>query len=182
MRGATTGRLAAFGRSAAVRFALGFAGLLALFYLIYIPVSQTDAYDGYLALVAQSAGAGARLVGQDAEVRLQTVVTTKFTFEIVPGCDGMEAIALFGSAVLASPVRFVARLIFLFAGVATLMAVNVVRLVTILFVGIHYPKMVDTMHWDLWPGVLIFAVLVCWLIWARWAVRHPAKLPERAGG
>ena len=182
MRGATIGRFAAFRKSAGVRFALGFGGLLGLFYVIYIPLSQTDAYQGYLAVVAQSAGAGARLVGQDAEVRHQTVVTKEFTFDIVPGCDGMEAIALFGSAVLASPVRLVSRFVFLFAGVAALMVVNIVRLVTILLVGVHYPKMVDTMHWDLWPGVLIFAVLVCWLIWARWAVRHRAKLPDRAAG
>lgn len=156
-----------------VRFVVVFGAVLGLFYLVYLPFSQTQAYRSYLALIAEASGLLLWILGYDVTVIGRSIGSVPdFAVSIVPGCDGMEAIALFASAVLASPVAFRSRLWFMVIGVVALLAVNVVRVVTLFLTGLYLPETFETMHWDLWPGVLIVVVLICWLIWARWAVRH----------
>ncbi len=154
----------------AIKFGITFGLLLAVFYAIYIPVSQSSAYRGYLVFIADSVCAGLRLLGQEVRVEGRCVVGPINSLKIVPGCDGMEVLALFGSAVLASPVPWLSRLAFLALGTLSLMVFNVFRIVSIFLIGIRHPEAAETIHWDVWPGILIVAVLVCWLLWARWAV------------
>ncbi len=153
-----------------LKFALLFGGLLGLFYLIYVPFSQTEAYQSYLRFIAQIASASLRLIGYDVAANGSAMVSDRCMVKIVPGCDAMEALALFGSAVLASPVALRSRITFLLGGTAGLLAVNTFRIVTLFLVGIYYPRSLETIHWDVWPGVLIFLVMACWLLWARRAV------------
>ncbi len=95
---------------------------------------------------------------------------------IVRGCSGIEATALFGAAVLASPVSLRSRISFLLIGAAALTVVNILRSVTLFFVGVHFPKAFERIHFEAFPVVLLVAVMLCWLIWARWAVRKHGLL------
>lgn len=168
-------------RRAAARFAVTFVVLLALFYAVYIVGSQTEGYRSYLALIAKVAGTVLQGLGVEATISGRLIEAKAFRFEIVPGCDGMEALALFGSAVLASPVALRPRLVFLVAGVVVLMVVNLLRIVTLFLVGLRFPASLEQMHWDLWPGILILLVLSCWLIWARWAWRRYGQRNDALG-
>lgn len=100
------------------------------------------------------------------------------SFEIIPGCDGTEGFALFGSAVLASPFALRARILFLMIGSIALFVVNTLRLVTLFMLGVYMPDVFHTAHMDLWPGFIIVAVLLCWLSWARWMMRRPPGVPK----
>ena len=84
----------------------------------------------------------------------------------------MEMAALFGVAVLASPVSLRSRMFFASVGTALLLAANVVRIVSIAYVDTHFPDWTGFVHWDVWPGVLIAMILLFWLIWARRAARR----------
>ncbi len=84
----------------------------------------------------------------------------------------MEALALFGSAVLASPVPWLSRLPFLAIGTVALLLVNTIRIASIFIIALENEELAEYLHWNIWPGVLIVSVLVCWLVWARWAVRR----------
>ncbi len=163
------------------RFAVTFVVLLGVFYAVYIVGSQTEGYRSYLALIAKLAGTVLQGIGVEATISGRVIESKTFGFEIVPGCDGMEALALFGSAVLASPVGLRPRLVFLFAGGAVLMVVNLLRIVTLYLVAIRFPASLERMHWDLWPGILILLVLSCWLIWARWAWRRYGQRNDASG-
>lgn len=112
-----------------------------------------------------------RVFGEDVTVYGQTVSSSRFGLQVVGGCDGIEAIALFTSAVLASPVSWRRRLPFILAGTAVLFVVNLLRIVSLYFAGVHFPQAMDRMHWELWPGLFIVGILGCWVVWARWAWR-----------
>ncbi len=155
-----------------VRF-LGLLGLLlTLFYLFFPWFTQTGVFQRYLALIAESSGAILTYLGQSVSVSGRSVFSARFSLEVILGCDGVEATAVFAAAVLASPVSLRSRLLFMFAGTGVLLCINVLRIVTLFLVGVYFPRAMDTMHWDAWPAVLIVLVLLCWLIWARWAVRR----------
>lgn len=159
-------------RGAGVRFALTFGVVLGLFYLVYIPLSQSPVYEHYLAFVAKASSLCVKLFGVDAHTNGPYIGSGTFGIRIVPGCDGMEALALFGSAVLASPVPWVSRLSFLAVGTVALLVVNTIRIASIFIIALKNEELADYLHWNIWPGVLIVSVLVCWLVWARWAVRR----------
>lgn len=152
---------------------MGILGLfLGLFYLAYVPIVKTEVYRAYLGLIAEATGAVLRIFGYAASVNGVSIVSPRFAIDIVSGCDAMETLALFAGAVLASPVSIRSRISFVLLGSVVLLTVNLMRLVTLFLVGVYFPAAVDAMHWDVWPGVLILAVLLCWWAWARWAMRH----------
>ena len=160
-----------------VRFALLFCALIAIFYAIYIPWSQTDMYQLFLSSIAKAVGLVLNTLAFDATVDGQLVRYPGFTMRIVPGCDAMEATGLFGSAVLASPVAWRNRLTF---GTVAIFIVNVTRLASLLLIGAYFPSVFETVHWDLWPGLLVVVVLVCWLLWARWATRDRGLVSDNS--
>lgn len=170
------------GKAPVVRFVLGFLALLAVFYAIYSPVSQTEFYKGYLGVLAQISALVLRIGGYTISVtgKLLTCPSPLFSLEIVPGCDGMEALALFVAAVLASPVSLRSRLVFAAIGSIGVFAINILRIVSLFLVGAHFPKRFEVLHWDLWPGLLILVIMSSWMIWARRAFRaHVNEAPQR---
>lgn len=152
-----------------------FVIFIAIFYAVYLPVSQSEWYKSYLAVLSWTTSAVLTALGQDASVASVKVSSPLFAMTIVPGCDGMEAFALFVGAILSSPVSLRLRLLFLVPGLMGLWMVNLVRLVSIFFIGAYYPNAFEFMHRDIWPGFLIVIVLVSWLIWARWAWRQQGQ-------
>lgn len=164
-----------------MRFFVVFAALLSVFYCVYLPTSQSRPYAKYLEVLAEVCGAVLRTLAQDASVSEASIISPLFTVEIVPGCDGLEALALFGCAVLASPVVWRRRIVFLLSGAIVLMTVNVIRLVSLFYIGVYFPNALDRVHWDLWPGFLIVAIFACWFIWARWAQHHGGTCGDTAG-
>ena len=152
-----------------LRFLIIFGVLIGVFYAIYIPFSHSDTYHVFLGLIAHAASLVLGILGSDTTVLGQTIQSTPLDMDIVPGCDGMEALGLFSSAVLASPVSIRYRLTFLFPGIVVLSIVNLIRIVSLYYIGVYRTDWLDLMHWDIWPGILVVAILSCWMVWARWA-------------
>lgn len=155
-------------RRSFVRFAIIFSALLGGFYVLYVPVSQTDTYRSYyLAPLAEVSGAALRIAGFEVEVTDRLIRKASLRFKIVPGCDGAEAIALLAAAVMASPVSLRSRLWFTLIGTLGLLVINLGRIVILFAIGVHYPRLLEQMHYDLWPGIIIVLVFSSWVVWAR---------------
>ena len=180
-RGASEGTRTT-GWRASVRFVVVFVVLIALFYVPYSFISQTEAYAGsYLSLIARTSGAIVDVLGQDMSVTGRVMKSPELAFRIIPGCDGTEGFAMFWAAVLASPFTLRSRLIFALIGTVALFVVNTFRIVTLFMIGVYFPATFHSVHMDLWPGFIIFSVLVCWLTWARWMVGRQSATPHEPG-
>ena len=171
-------------RRLGLRFFVVCALLMAAFYaLFYTPPWESSTLDGffgaYLRLYADATAAILRVLGGEATVSDTVVVSSHFSMRVVRGCDALEATALVICAVVASPVRFRSRLLGVLGGVLVLGAVNLVRLVSLFFVGVHFPKAFETIHLEVWQAVLIILAIALWLLWVRWAVKvEPEGKPQ----
>jgi hypothetical protein len=56
-----------------------------------------------------------------------------------------------------------------------------IRLISLFFTGIYYPRIFEIMHVDVWQAAFVFLALSFWLIWAWWATRRPAPRSHVSG-
>ena len=106
------------------------------------------------------------LCGADVHGDGSMIVYHDSTFRIVSDCTGVEFVGLFTAAVLAFPSPWRARLAALAVGWPVLGVLNVVRMTTLIYVGAHFPSVLDYGHLYVWPAVLLATTLMMWLIWA----------------
>jgi len=121
-----------------------------------------------------------RVLGEDARVLGAVVTSSRFSVSIVEGCDAIQPVGLFVAAVLASPVAWMPKFPGLLVGAAFLTVMNLVRIVSLFYIGIYFPKAFDMMHRDVSQGLFIVLVVLTWVLWALWAVRR-TKAASHAG-
>lgn len=157
-----------------LRFLLVFAVSLGLFYLATLTTPVRDGFfPAYLRLNARISGAMLGVIGEDVTVDDQALISADGpSIQIERGCDAVEPSALFVSAVLASPVPIVSRLLAAAGGTILLMMLNLIRVVSLFLVRLYYPKAFETMHLDVWQALFIFLAI---LLWALWAARMSQK-------
>ena len=119
-----------------------------------------------------------RVFGEDAVASGQVVDSSRFNVKIIQGCDALRPAVLFASAVLASPVAWWTKVPGILAGTGFLMLMNLVRLVGLFYVGIHYRRVFDFMHQDVSQTGFILLVIFTWVVWAVWAVRKRVPSPD----
>ena len=56
-------------------------------------------------------------------------------------------------------------------GVSLLLALNLVRIVSLYFIGWKIPGLFSAVHLELWPILFILSALVMWIGWIRWTRR-----------
>lgn len=157
------------------RFVAVFALLMGVFYFLYVSEfvpfiqSETGLFPAYLRWTAQVSGWILSVLGNDATVQDRIISTPSFSLEIVRGCDALEATALFVSAVLAFPVAFRTKIPGIVIGSGLLMVTNWIRIVSLYYIGVHWPKSFDMMHLEVWQGAFILLALLLWVTWAHWA-------------
>ena len=152
---------------------LGLFGLFLLgFYLMtLIPYARQDVFPGYLRLNAVVSAAILNGFGEGVEARQHSLIGRRFALTIERGCDAVEPAALFCSAVLASPVALSARFAAVVVGTTLLMVLNLLRILSLYYVGVYYRKAFDIVHLDVWQALFIILALFLWAIWASWATR-----------
>ena len=124
--------------------------------------------------IAAVSGAILRLLGEPAAVAGTTISGGGFGVNIENGCNGIETALLFVSAVLAFPAPWRARLLGAAAGLAAIQAINLVRVVSLYWVGRHYPSLFQSSHTVIWQSlVVLFGVVLFFL----WAARQPRPAP-----
>jgi len=110
------------------------------------------------------------LFGQNTTVLGTTVQSNVFGISVVTACTGIFITGLFLIAVVALPTRWMAKLIGVGIGIGGIFLVNIVRLVSLYFIGVHWPKFLDQAHQLIWQSLLIVIAVALWLFWAgRWA-------------
>ena len=157
-----------------IRFLVVFSACLIVYYLATLtPPVKDGFFPAYLKANAVASGAILRAVGQPVEVQGNSLVSAAgSSIQIERGCDAVEPSALFVAAVLASPVRLGSRLLAAALGTLVLMVLNLVRVISLFWVRVHYPSAFETMHLDVWQALFIILALVLWAAWASRAVRR----------
>jgi exosortase/archaeosortase family protein len=92
-----------------------------------------------------------------------------FSYDVTIGCTGLLPVAVLAVGILASPGSAAAKRRGLAVGVPLLMAINLLRLVHLFWIGAKAPNYFDLAHSYLWEATLVLCTFITWLLWSRWA-------------
>ena len=113
-------------------------------------------------------------LGHRVIVSGNTVGSELFGISVITACTGLFTTGLFLIAVVAYPTRWASKLLGSAIGIGGILVLNVVRLVSLYYIGVHLPGFLNTAHQLIWQSLLILFSVVLWLLWAgRWA--HAAR-------
>ena len=97
-----------------------------------------------------------------------------FAISIERGCNGVEAVIILVSAMLAFPAPWKNRLIGIGLGFAAIQVLNLVRIISLFYLGQWNRTWFDWFHLYLWQALIVLDALVAFLIWLRYLPRRDA--------
>jgi exosortase H (IPTLxxWG-CTERM-specific) len=90
-----------------------------------------------------------------------------FAVSIEAGCNGVEATIVLLAAMLAFPAPWKNKLVGLAAGIVAVQGLNVVRVISLFYLGQWNYRVFEWAHLYVWQALIMLDVLVVWLIWVR---------------
>ena len=100
---------------------------------------------------------------------------TGFGVSIEAGCNGVEATIVLVAAMLAFPSSWKMKLWGIGLGFIAVQAVNLIRIVSLFFLGQWNFKVFEFAHLYMWQALIMLDVLVVWLLWMRYVAKHDPK-------
>jgi exosortase H (IPTLxxWG-CTERM-specific) len=90
-----------------------------------------------------------------------------FAVSIESGCNGVEATIVLVAAILAFPAPWKHRLLGLFAGIVAVQGLNVIRVISLFYLGQWNFDVFEWAHLYVWQALIMLDVLIVWLVWVR---------------
>lgn len=159
-----------------LRFAAVFAAIvLALFAAQLTPFAQHWLVEPWTAGVAHVATWAARIFDPGVAVSGATLYSPAngFSVTILAGCNGVEAMIVLLAAILAYPAPWKHRFAGLGAGVAAIQLLNIVRIVSLFYIGQWSLAVFEWAHLYAWQALIMLDALIVWLLWLR--ILPPAR-------
>ena len=153
--------------------------MAAYYALVLIPYCDRLLY-GYLRANAWLANVVLNWLGQDSHVSEITIRSAAFGITVRRGCDAIEPSWFFCAALLAFPAPVGSKVAGILAGTLLLQALNLLRIVSLYFIGRHYPGVFGVAHLEIWPVVFIVAAMLLWVGWIAWTKRLAKDIPHAA--
>lgn len=159
-----------------------FLGIFALIMIVFYIFYLTPAYQDFVLApwTRLNAWIGAGLLsifGFGTSSMGDSISGPDFTISVKQGCDAIEPTVLYLAGVLSFPAPWRNKWIGLPVGVAFLLAVNFIRILSLYLVGIWWPDGFEFMHIDFWQVLFILLAVITWGLWIRWSNKK-AIAPE----
>jgi len=106
-----------------------------------------------------------RLVGAPAFASGPVVALGGFAAEIKNNCNAIYETGLYAAAVWAFPASLRDRLIGTLVGAAVLYVVNLIRIITLLLLGLVQRSWFESAHLYAWQVLFLLVVATCWVAW-----------------
>ena len=157
------------------RFMLVFAFCLLLgFGLLFTPPVQKadEQFSGALVLISHALiiGCGGHALAQGTDLRSPA---GGFAIEMKDGCNGVNVIILLCSAMLAFPASWKMKAVGFLAGGLIIQTLNVVRFISLYYIGQYSLFWFDLAHGYFWESLLMLDTMVIFWFWAS-RVSRPA--------
>ena len=114
---------------------------------------------------------GLNLLGSSTTVDGTILASDSFAVNIVAECTAIGPLVLFVGAVAAWPARFSAKGLGVLLGIVVLTVVNLVRIMTLFWVGSEFPRYLDMAHLLVWQTAIIVLAIALWLFWMERVAR-----------
>jgi exosortase H (IPTLxxWG-CTERM-specific) len=121
--------------------------------------------------IARVAGGFLTLLGEQTHVDGTLLSSPRFAVNIYHGCNAVLATSIYLSAVLAFPSSLREKAIGFALGVPAIQIINMIRILSLYFIGIHWPDIFGVAHGYVWQSIVILLSMVVWIFWAERFVR-----------
>jgi len=129
----------------------------------------------YTALVAHTSSAILDLVGYDTTVRGTILKSVGTSLNIGTGCNGLEALIIFVSAILAFPAKLNSKLAGLLLGFIGIFIINQTRVIGLYLVSRYASQHLDLAHTYIGQTYVIISGVALWILWAERVFRDGKK-------
>ena len=110
-----------------------------------------------------------------AQGRILRDAATGFAVSIEAGCNGVEAAIVLIAGILAFPAALTHKLVAILAGFFFVQALNVVRIISLFYLGQWNYTVFEWFHLYLWPVLIMLDVLIVFAIYLQWLGKHHAQ-------
>ena len=162
-----------------IKFVVVFLVILGVSFSVIALRQVNDAVvEPYTAFIARISGASLRVFGEAATVTGCEVRSPRFAVTIFNGCNGLITSLVFVAAVLAFPAGWRAKLIGVVGGLAAIQLINLLRIVSLFYIGVYLPQYFSDAHVLVWQSLVLISGAALWVMWAGRAA--PRRVPEQA--
>lgn len=98
-----------------------------------------------------------------------------FAVTILPGCNGLEAVVILVSAMLAFHAPWVHKLVGILLGFLLVQVANILRIISLFYLGQWNMNLFEWAHLYIWQALIMLDALIIFLIWLRFL---PCKLNQ----
>jgi exosortase/archaeosortase family protein len=161
-----------------LRYVIRFLGALGLLYAVSLsPIYQiflgktAETYAGMAHSLIQLLGGDSNLAGSTLFSGQEAIVT------VLPLCTGFDYSWFLVAAIIAFPAPAIRKLPGVFLGVLALLFLNLLRVTSLYWTGVQFPRHFAFMHEQLWALVLNLvsvSLIVGWIIWVKRNDKHEA--------
>ena len=154
-----------------LRFCIAFFLYVSVFATAFLKFQDSNVLQPLVGLNTRIVSAVLNLLGSSNYIEGATVISEGFSFEVTPGCTSIVPTGLFISFVMAWPCRFKDKATGIAVTSAALFGINLLRLVTLYYVGAVFPGFLYIAHIYVWQFLMYAAGTALLLLW----------VPVRAG-
>ena len=155
-------------------FWTGFAGIMLLYYILAIQPFFVENIQEPVGAVFAYLGSGLlSLMGQGTVADGAAINSGGFSLLVKKGCDAIAPVMLVVTGISLFPAERNKKLKGIAIGVFTLFALNLFRIVTLYFVGVHAPGYFEFMHVEFWQVLFIGLAVLYFFYWLNWATKTP---------
>ena len=104
-----------------------------------------------------------------------------FAVSIEAGCNGVEATIVLIAAICAFPASWRARLIAIGLGFLAIQVLNIVRIISLFYLGNWNLEYFSWIHLYLWPALIMLDVLVVFIFYLRYLSKQTQPLETAVG-
>jgi len=150
------------------RFLILFLSILGISFTVIALRPVNDSFVvPYTTLIAKVSGTVLGLFGEDITINGCLLRSPRFAVTIYNGCNGLITSLIFVSGVLAFPARWSAKIIGVVGGLLAIQAINLVRIISLFYIGVYLPDLFNSAHIFIWQSLVILAVVTLWIVWAH---------------
>lgn len=148
--------------------------LLVLFTLDVLTVVEVHVIDPFNALLASVSAKVIALFGGDAIAQGKVIISmrTGLAVSIERVCNGVEAVIILVSAMVAFPSRIRHKLIGIVLGTLAIQALNLVRIISLYYLNQWDDHWFEWFHSYIWQALIVLDALVVFLVWLRYLPRE----------
>ena len=162
-----------------LRFLFVFIGtLVGLFSIEMLNPVQQAVIQPFTGLLASLSTAIILPFDQDviATGRILRDAATGFAVSIEAGCNGVEAAIVLVAGIMAFPATLKQKCVAILAGFFFVQALNIVRIISLFYLGQWNYTVFEWFHLYLWPVLIMLDVLVVFAIYLHWLGKSASPL------